>query len=852
MARRTYKGNTHSENGWPIVDTQDIQTSFIPGMNNVRIELLKGDVTTVLVAWLTWYHQNVEPIDLFQPRDEWGFSWDNDVDDSNHLSGTAVDINATQYPWGRYVMKQDRIDKINQGIRLFEGNVFWGRNWQRPDEMHFQIGHDDVGRLAAFAQKLKDGYLSIYKPADPNAFPLPDNRYYYGPLEGDQFSVSGLWHGDLPAYKEGLKRWQREAGIGESGVWDAATASAARSIQKQNRWPISGFVYEGEWNVVVKDGQNPELELPTFPLPDPNVEQTGVYWADVSQYQPLIDNTYPHRVVSFRSNSGDKEDTKFRENYMRALDMVSLGQLDAIIVYYFFRPGQANCDLWNQMVRIDNKIPDCVVCMVDVEGAPDKNGKRTITGNNSFEINDEIVRLRKWLGDDRRVIGYHNPNPDPDLWTQKPPGGINLIVPKYNNDVSKTPAYPNDGGRVFGHQYSDKIPCSPFGPCDANFSNLKLSQFLDRLGIRKIQNEEVEIPSPPITPPAEASVTIRVKELTGPNTSAAAFGIGGTDLGIVRRLPNGRDGYFYGDTFDQFTVGGPGWRSPVLLYSDDISLPQLNGGVDFHGAANRPAAHPDPNYATQLWDYPHNNPEFSTVLPTDALVIGSRTYLFVAVCRSLADVAWTEIAYSDDSGATWNNGGPDARREGNYMNSMMQSLTWEYDETTGYVYIYANKFLAGSNAHLWRCLPQHVLMRSHWEGWGWNGANWGWSRNPSDTFPAGTKIREMCLRKVQNNWVLVYTDVGASVGIKCKVLPAANGNLHTAPTTTVVKNVPWGQEAADPGNRLSQPYGGYIIPGSTLNELHVVCSQWDTVGGDNWPYRSLQFKHSVKPVIPVA
>lgn len=183
MGLRNYKGYDRSENGWPIVDTADIVTTQLPGMNNVRIELLKGDVTTVLVAWLTWYHLNVEPIDLYQPRDEWGYSWDNLVPNSNHLSGTGVDVNATQYPWGKRVMPQGRVDLINQGLRLFEDNIYHGRNWDRADEMHFQINGYNPGKLAAFAKKLKDGYLGIYKPADPNAFPLPGG-WFYGPLEG--------------------------------------------------------------------------------------------------------------------------------------------------------------------------------------------------------------------------------------------------------------------------------------------------------------------------------------------------------------------------------------------------------------------------------------------------------------------------------------------------------------------------------------------------------------------------------------------------------------------------------------------------------------------------------------------
>ncbi len=88
-------------------------------------------------------------------------------------------------------------------------------------------------------------------------------------------------------------------------------------------------------------------------------------------------------------------------------------------------------------------------------------------------------------------------------------------------------------------------------------------------------------------------------------------------------------------------------------------------------------APPGGNPAKQLWDYPHNNPEFSTVLPTDAIVIGSRIYLHVLVVRGLPDTRWTEIQYSDDNGETWTHGGPKARWEGWEFGGHRRMLTWE-------------------------------------------------------------------------------------------------------------------------------------------------------------------------------
>ncbi len=49
-------------------------------------------------------------------------------------------------------------------------------------------------------------------------------------------------------------------------------------------------------------------------------------------------------------------------------------------------------------------------------------------------------------------------------------------------------------------------------------------------------------------------------------------------------------------------------------------------------------------------------------------------------------------------------------------------------------------------------------------------------------------------------------------------------------------------------NRLAQPYGGYISPGSTLDELRIFVSQWDTRARVSAPYRVIQF--AVNPFKP--
>ncbi|BAD56387.1 M15 family metallopeptidase [Nocardia farcinica] len=164
MSFRTVYDYTHSENGWPMCDRDECVIADVPLEFIDTAPIRRGDAATILGAWMVWYDRNVE--EIVSPV--WGWSRENLVRNSNHLSGTAIDLNAPKYPWGRRVMARDLIDRVRAGLLLFEGCVFWGADWTRADEMHYQIGRlegDPV--LVSFAQRLRAGHLGIYGPPPP-------------------------------------------------------------------------------------------------------------------------------------------------------------------------------------------------------------------------------------------------------------------------------------------------------------------------------------------------------------------------------------------------------------------------------------------------------------------------------------------------------------------------------------------------------------------------------------------------------------------------------------------------------------------------------------------------------------
>lgn len=322
------------------------------------------------------------------------------------------------------------------------------------------------------------------------------------------------------------------------------------------------------------------------------------------------------------------------------------------------------------------------------------------------------------------------------------------------------------------------------------------------------------------------AMTTKIKDLTGPGTSAKAFGVGGTDLGIPVRQPNGKIAYIFGDTFDNDSVGGPGWRSPVLLRSEPGNL---NAGITFNGAAGG-------TYAKQLFDYAHDTAEWSTWLPSDAITIGSRMYLHYTVNKGLGNVRWSQIAYSDDNGENWTIS--DARFDGGEDGGLRQLWTWERG-LDGFVYVMSTKFITRDRGIIMYRVPDDkILDRNAYVPWGFRDGQWGWG-NPATPILEG-KAGELCLRRVENKWVLSWFNAG-EYNITIKVFDSPTSNLYTAKTYQPIKGGAWG---AENDTTVAQLYGGYIHPDSTLRDLHLIISQWNTSTGS--PYRSMQFITAVQ------
>lgn len=137
-----------SENGWrPRHATPDLlEWITVPGTNpRVTLQLMKGWPTTVLRAFAADFNAYVEHL---RDPDSAAFTPTNKVDTSNHLNGTAMDLNwqgadgktfrlgiseAVAYPG-------EKAKNLRDLLGFYEGMVFCGGNWDIRDWMHFQMG----------------------------------------------------------------------------------------------------------------------------------------------------------------------------------------------------------------------------------------------------------------------------------------------------------------------------------------------------------------------------------------------------------------------------------------------------------------------------------------------------------------------------------------------------------------------------------------------------------------------------------------------------------------------------------------------------------------------------------------
>lgn len=131
-----------SQNGFSILASAQTKHWNVPHCP-VSFDLRDGACGFVLTHFIGWFAAHVEP--LAGGADDFGYSlrriagtdeW------SNHASGTAVDLNAAQHPYGAVgTFSLEQAAAIRARLSSpFSDVIRWGGDYRgSKDEMHFEI-----------------------------------------------------------------------------------------------------------------------------------------------------------------------------------------------------------------------------------------------------------------------------------------------------------------------------------------------------------------------------------------------------------------------------------------------------------------------------------------------------------------------------------------------------------------------------------------------------------------------------------------------------------------------------------------------------------------------------------------
>ena len=305
--------------------------------------------------------------------------------------------------------------------------------------------------------------------------------------------------------------------------------------------------------------------------------------------------------------------------------------------------------------------------------------------------------------------------------------------------------------------------------------------------------------------------------IAGTGATPGIPGIGAADLGEVVQLPDGRYVAIFGDSFS-------GSKAYDGTHYPSVAVPVT---FDEQGRPHfgEPLTGPDgsPNV---LFPAPPQAAGKNTLPAGSIRMRGGSTYMMATGTTNLKPDGGSWLTrVTNDPASGWQpiEGSWRAPGAGPTQISGFQAAD-------GNVYIAADSFDRGQGVTMYRVDPSHVADRSAWQPW--NGTDWGkpgeLATNPLTT--PGAQFGELSFREVDGRPVLsgfnatagpgavqVYVSDGNPTEIfdNTPTVAARNDNLHTPVS-------------------ILQPYGGYILPGSTLNDLNLFVSQWDT--GANTPY----------------
>ncbi|HZE17658.1 MAG TPA: DUF4185 domain-containing protein [Mycobacterium sp.] len=316
------------------------------------------------------------------------------------------------------------------------------------------------------------------------------------------------------------------------------------------------------------------------------------------------------------------------------------------------------------------------------------------------------------------------------------------------------------------------------------------------------------LPQLPQPGPGQA---INLGPIAGTGSPTGALGAGATDLCEIS--PGGQVA-LAGDTFSGNAALSGAWSPSMGLH---VRPGTLNSNtIQF----DRSFGQSGTLYA-ETW--PHV--EGGSQLPAGTIQVFGIDYALVTRTVKLIPVD-SRLVRIDPNGPGWPTV-PGSLRGADWQDGNETQISG-YQAPDGWVYIVADGFARDHTVWLYRCPAASFTDRNTWRAWGMidGGPNWGWDVAPT---PLSDDIfGELSLRLIENNAVLSGFN-WTSGNVEVRVADDVTQVLAPGTPVTVVATQ----------DTVPQNYGGYIVPGSTLDQAIILVSQWNT--DTNNPYNVQQF-----------
>ena len=299
--------------------------------------------------------------------------------------------------------------------------------------------------------------------------------------------------------------------------------------------------------------------------------------------------------------------------------------------------------------------------------------------------------------------------------------------------------------------------------------------------------------------------------IAGTGGPTAGLGAGAVDLCEIS--PGGQVA-LGGDTFSGNAMGQGAWSASMGLH---VRPGTLNSDtIQFDGSFGQGGT---------LYDQPP--PAGGSQLPAGTVQVYGIDYALVAKTVNLQPFE-TRLVQINPNGPYWQTV-PGSVRGADWQNGNETQISG-YQSPDGWVYIVADGFARDHSVWLYHCHAETFTDRNTWWAWGINGNGPDWAWDVAPTPLSDDRWGELSLRLIEGKSVL--SGFNWSTG-QVEVRVADDVTQVLAPNTPMT--VVCDQQG------VPQNYGGYIVPGSTLDQAIILVSQWNTVTGSNNPYNVQQF-----------